>query len=114
MSEEEVHAILNLEKYALHIRRRAALSFSEQYEENLDDFVTTKQVCDMIGDYAVGKDAEDRYLLDTKGYENLFEAIKTRLYNCGLSKLAAKDMLECAWDEKKNEMVFWSKGQSTE
>jgi hypothetical protein len=46
--------------------------------------------------------------LDEKSYEKLFDAMRTRIYNSGLSKLSASGHLECAWDEEKNEMVFWS------
>lgn len=105
----EIHAIVNLEKYAAYIRRRAALSFSEDYKENLDEFVTIKQTVNIIIDHSIGKDEKGLYLLDENAHKKLFEAMRLRLYNVGLSKLAAKDMLECAWDDKKGEMVFWSK-----
>lgn len=105
----EVHAIMNLEKYAAYIRKRAALSFSEQYEENLDDFITIPQTSRMIEEHSIGKDDKNRLLIDEHANKALFEAVKVRLYNAGLSKLAAKDLLECAWDDKKGEMVFWAK-----
>lgn len=105
----EVHAIMNLEKYAAYIRRRAALSFSEDYEENLDEFITIPQTSSLIEEHSIGKDEDGRLLVDEDANKALFEAVKVRLYNAGLSKLAAKDLLECAWDDKKGEMVFWSK-----
>jgi len=109
---DEVHAIMNLERYAAYLRRRAALSYSEDYNDNLDDFVTIKQTSDMIVDHSIGKDEEGRYLIDEKSHTKLFEAVRLRLYNSGLSKLAAKDLLECAWDDKRGEMVFWAKKKS--
>ena len=106
---DEVHAIMNLDKYASYIRKRAAISFSEDYAEDLDDFVTIKQTVDMIIDHSIGKDEKGLYLIDESSHKRLFEEIRLRIYNSGLSKLAAKDMLECAWDDKKGEMVFWAK-----
>lgn len=111
MSKEEVHTIMNLEKYAAYMRRKAASSFSESYEENLDDYVSIGQVCKMIGEHSLGKDEEGRYLLGESGYDRLFEALKVRIYNCGLSKLASKNVLECAWDNESNEMIFWTPNQ---
>lgn len=108
----EVHAIMNLEKYAAYIRRRAALSFSEDHEENLDDFITIAQTSSLIEEHSVGRDEEGRLLIDEDANKKLFEAVRVMLYNAGLSKLAAKDLLECAWDEKKGEMVFWAKNKS--
>lgn len=105
----EVHAIINLDRYAAYIRRRAALSFSEDYEEDLDEFITIKQTTDLIAENSIGKDEKGLYLIDENSHKRLFEAVRLRLYNAGLSKLAAKDHLECAWDDEKGEMVFWPK-----
>jgi hypothetical protein len=107
--DKEVHAILNLDKYAAYMRRKAALSYADNYSENLDEFISINQMCQMIKEFSLGKDEEGRYLIDEKSYFELFDAIKLRLYNVGLAKLAAKDLLECGWDNKKNEMIFWSK-----
>ena len=109
---EKLYAIMNLERYALYMRRVAAKSFSESCEENLDDYITVKQTERIIAEHSMGKDDEGRHLVDADAHERLFESIKTRIYNSGLAKLAAKEILECAWDEEKNKMVFWSRGGS--
>lgn len=107
MSEGEVYSIMNLEKYAAYIRKQAANSFTKKYHEDLDQFVTIKQMCKLVEENSLGKDDKGRYLLDETGHEKLFEATRLWLYNTGLSKLAAQDLLECAWDSKLNQMVFW-------
>lgn len=106
---DEIHAIVNLDKYAAYIRKRAARSFSEDYGEDLNDFITIKQTSDMIIENSLGKDEKGLYLISESSHKKLFEQIRLRIYNAGLSKLASKDMLECAWDDKKGEMVFWAK-----
>jgi hypothetical protein len=107
---EDVFAIMNLERYALYMRKVAAMSFSANYAENLDDYITVKQAEGIIVEHSMGKDAEGRYLIDEDAHDRLFESIKTRIYNSGLAKLAAKGLVECAWDDENNEMVFWTKG----
>lgn len=107
----EVHAIMNMDKYSAYIRKRAAASISEDYSENLDEFVTIAQTSGIIVEHCIGKDEDGHYLLDENSHSKLFEAVRTRLFNCGLSKLAADGALECAWDDAKNEMVFWKPGQ---
>jgi len=107
----EVFAIMNLERYALYMRKTAAMSFSESHSENLDEYITVNQTEAIILEHSMGKDDEGRHLVDEDSHERLFEAIKNRIYNSGLSKLAAKGALECAWDNEKNEMVFWSVGK---
>jgi hypothetical protein len=113
MSKEETHVIMNLDKYAAYMRKKAATYFSDDYDDDLDEFVTIPQVRQMIAHRSSGMDDKDRYLLSETGCDELFEDLKTRLYNCGLSKLAAKGLLECAWDEENEEMVFWTRGQTT-
>lgn len=108
----DVYSIINLEKYAEYMRKRAARSISEDESENLDGFITVKQACLMIEEHSIGKDEEGKFLLDDKSHELLFEAIRTRIYNCGLSKLASEGLLECAWDSEKGDMVFWSERRS--
>lgn len=103
----EIHAIMNLDRYAAYIRKRAALSLAEDYKEDLDEFVTIRQTADMIVEHSMGQDEDGHYLINEESHSMLFESVRTRLYNCGLSKLAAGGMLECAWDDETNEMVFW-------
>jgi hypothetical protein len=111
MSEGEVYCVMNLEKYAKYMRDTAAASFAKNYTDKLDDFVTIAQVCKMIKENSIGQDEEGRELLDDKAHEEIAEALRVRIHNAGVSKLAASDHLECAWDDKKNEMVFWVKGE---
>ena len=109
MSEGEVYCIMNLDKYADFIRKRAADDLAENNGENLDEFVTTTQTIGLIRENSIGIDEQDRLMLDDKAYEELLEAVTERIYNSGLAKLASKDLIECAWDDDKNEMVFWSR-----
>jgi len=104
----EVHAILNLERYAAYVRKRVAAAMAEDYTDNLDEFLTIGQACDMVLDCSIGRDEEGRPLLDDAGHSRLFETVKTRIFNCGLSKLAANGTLDCAWDDKRKNMIFWN------
>jgi hypothetical protein len=104
----EVYSIINIEKYAEYVRKKAAMSYAENYDENLDEFITIGQVYGLIDECSIGRDEDGNYLISEEGYDDLYEAIQKRIYNCGLSKLAAAGHLECAWDEDKNEIVFWS------
>jgi hypothetical protein len=104
----EVYSVMNLDKYAAYMRKKAATAISEDDSQKLDEFITVRQAALMIEEHSIGKDEDGRLLLDDDSHERLFESIKTRIYNCGLSKLAAEGLLECAWDSEKDEMVFWA------
>lgn len=103
----EVYAITNLEGYVSQMRDAAAKSLSEEYTENLDDFITIHQMINMVKKECVGFDDEDRPLLDEDSNEKIFENTAIWIHNVGLAKLAGQNLVECAWDDKCNEMVFW-------
>ena len=110
----DTYIVNDLQMYAQSIRKNAALSFSETYNENLDDFITIPQVCNLIDSCAIGTDEEDHYIIDEDSYNITFDKIRTWIYNAGLSKLAAEDKIESAWDDENNEIIFWVKDSQVE
>lgn len=105
----KLYSIFDLEGYAKEMRNTAAKSLKEDYAENLDEYISLEQVYNIVAKESVGLDDEDRYILDEESNDRIFETIKVWIYNCGLAKLAGNDMIECAWDNECNEMVFWIK-----
>lgn len=106
---EDVYAITNLEGYISQMRDAAAKSLSDDYTENLDDFISVGQMINMIENECVGFDDHNRPLLDEESNERIFENTAIWIHNVGLAKLAAQDLVECAWDNESNDMVFWAK-----
>lgn len=111
---QEVYAIVDLDGYATQLREAAAKSLSEDSEDNLDEFITLTQIINMVKNNCVGFDDNDRPLLDEVTNEKIFEDTAVWIHNVGLAKLAAKDLVECAWDDNDNEMVFWVKEKKKE
>lgn len=110
----EVYAITDLEGYASQMRDAAAQSLTDTGDctDNLDDFISIDQMIKMVKDECLGFDDEDRPLLDEETNEKIFEDTSVWIHNVGLAKLAAQDLVECAWDNESNEMVFWAKTKS--
>ena len=108
----KLYSIFDLKGYATDMRNAAAKSLKEDYSENLDDYISLQQVYNIVAKESVGLDDEDRYILSEDSNEVIFENIKVWIYNCGLAKLAGNDMIECAWDDESNEMVFWVKNNN--
>jgi len=103
----ETYSIIDLEGYAKAMRDGAASSCEKDYTENLDDFITIKQVVGLIEKNNLGLDEEGNYLINSDIFDEVFGQIRDWLYGVGLSKLAAKGFVDCAWDDEANEMVFW-------
>jgi hypothetical protein len=104
----EVYAIVDLDGYAREMRDAAAKSLSTHCDENLDEFISLDQMINLVKTECVGFDSNDHPLLDEDSNEKIYEHTVTWIHNVGLAKLAAKGLVECAWDEKINEMVFWA------
>lgn len=107
---QEVYAISNLEGYAHQIREASAKNLSENSSnDDLNEFISIGQIINMIKNECLGFDSMDRPLLDEITNEKIFENVTVWIHNVGLAKLAAKDLVECAWDNENNEMIFWAK-----
>ena len=106
--DNEVYAITNLKGYAAEMRQAAANSLSSSNDDNLDDYISLSQMINLVKSECVGFDKNKRPLLNEDANEKIYESTVTWIHNVGLAKLAAKDLVQCAWDEKTNDMIFWA------
>lgn len=109
MSEEQLYSIVDLNGYANEIRSAAANSISDCPNDDLDDFISITQITNLVKEKCLGYDDLNRPMLNESINENIYEEISIWIHSVGLAKLAAKDLVECAWDDDSNEMVFWAK-----
>lgn len=106
---QEVYAIIDLDGYASQIREAAANSLSDSSQDNLEDFISIRQIINMVKKECLGFDDNDRPLLNEDANAKIFDDTAVWIHNVGLAKLAAQDLVECAWDNEYNDMVFWVK-----
>jgi hypothetical protein len=104
----EVYAITDLEGYAYEMRTAAAKSLSANKKDNLDDYISIHQMINLVRSECVGYDHKDRPLLNEESNEQIYEKTVIWMHNVGLAKLASKGLVECAWDNETNEMIFWA------
>ncbi len=108
--EEEVYAIVDVNGYVSQMRQAAADSISENgSSDNLDDYISIDQMIGLVKQNCLGFDDNDRPLLNEDANNEIFEQTAVWIHNVGLARLAAQDLVECAWDSKNNEMIFWAK-----
>ena len=98
-------ATRDLVAYDLHGDSR-----KKSVEENLDDFITLKQIESIVQDLSLDTDHnDDEIRINIDIYEDIIEEVSSQIYGTALAKLAADGFLESAWDENLNDMVFWVK-----
>jgi hypothetical protein len=108
--DEKLYTITDLDGYVADVRQSAAQSLSEEpTNENLDNYISLKQMTNLVRNNCVGFDNDSRPLLNEDANEKIFEETAIWIHNVGLAKLAGQDLIECAWDSELNDMVFWAK-----
>ena len=105
----DTYIINNIESYAKEIRKLAAESIKSDSKEDLDAYISINQTISLVKEKCLKITEDNQYILDEDTNEDIFESVRIRIYNVGLAKLAAKGVIECAWDNEENEMVFWTK-----
>jgi hypothetical protein len=105
----EIYAIVDLDGYVREMRDAAAKSLAEDHEENLDEFISVNQMINLVKSECIGFDDNERPMLNEDANEMIYEKTVEWIHNAGLAKLAAQGLIECAWDNNLNEMIFWSK-----
>lgn len=104
---ETSYSITDIKGFSQTIRDGAAKSIAENYNENLDEFISIGQIESLVRDKSIGTDDDGLFIITEELFDEIFEYVRETIYQVGLSKLAAKGQIECAWDEDKNEMIFW-------
>lgn len=107
---DQVYSIYDINGYVSQMREAAAKSISEDsINDDLNTYITIDQMMGLVKSNCLGYDENNNPLLNEKSNEQIYEEAAVWIHNVGLSKLSAKDLVECAWDDELNEMVFWQK-----
>jgi hypothetical protein len=111
MSLDKTYVITNLDGYANKMIQSVLEALGEKLEDiqDHDKYITLEQMKGIINENSIGFDLEHRPFLNINSSEKIFEATVVWVKNTILARLAAKDLVECAWDDEKNDWVFWYK-----
>lgn len=101
------YLIKDMKRFCKKMRRYAVAFLSQNtVKKNIRDFITLKQ-CKEIIESLCEKDDNGYCVVDEEAYVEIIETISKQIYQSALSKLAADDIIECAWDNENNKMIFW-------
>lgn len=94
-------------KFCKALRKQAAKYLSSESHSNLDEFITLDQCGQILENNCVDKDEQGRFIVNEDSYVDMLMEISKQIYQSALSKLAAENIIQCAWDNQENTMVFW-------
>lgn len=79
----------------------------ETIKQEVLELVSKEQIVAIINEQCDEYDDQQRPIIDQDIHINIIESTLTIVQNIALSQLASEGILECAWDDNLNEMVFW-------
>ena len=102
------YVITKMGKFCKAIIREAANGLSQKKQNgNINDFITIEQCKQIVESQCDIAEDTGEYTINEKSYWNIIIKVSEQIYQSALSKLAADDIIECAWDDDTNKMVFW-------
>ena len=108
--ENTIYSIADLEGFCREVRRMVAFDMQEadnkMDDKYLDEFITVKQVEGIVHEKCLGEE-DGKIYLNIETYEDIANTVGEQIFGASLSKLAAEGILEVAWDDEINDMVFW-------
>lgn len=108
---DDIYAITDLEGYANEMRDAAAKSLADPFDDDINTYISIGQMINLIKEHCVSIDDKNRPLLNEDTNEQIYESTVVWIHNIGLARLASQGFIECAWDEKDNEMIFWTNNE---
>ena len=111
--EEPSYSITEFDGFCDSLRTQVAASFCESYSENLDEYISLGQVQNLVKQKSIGRNENGEYLITAEIFDDMFDELRIWIYNVGLAKLAAKDLLEVYLDTATDEFVFTIKNPNT-
>jgi hypothetical protein len=102
----KIFKINDLEQYC-----KALIQFSSDtinpnnVEQNIDEYISLGQVISLVK--SKSKLKKGKTYISEKNHDKLLDIVTDMIYGAGLAKLAGQNIIECAWDSEKNEMIFW-------
>lgn len=98
-----MYRIVNLEDFSSELRREVLKTHG--CEEDEGRYLTDGQIASFVREKFPEEDGE--IVFDDDGLKEIVKfATGTILGSC-MSEMASKGELECAWDNEKNDMVWW-------
>jgi len=113
----ENYIITDIESYAQTVREtcfnylKYSNGPSNSVNENLDDYIKIPEIISLVTKKCELNE-NDQFVLNEEIHEDIFQDVCDWVYGIGLSKLVSDNLVECAWDDEQNCMVFWSPEKS--
>lgn len=104
--EYTFYTILDEQAFCQSLAKSVAECFDSDSTTEVFGYVTQDQMLSFVRERSYGFD-HGNMVINAKIYEDTVNDIAQSMQGKMLSKLAAEGYLNCAWDDKINDMIFW-------
>lgn len=106
--DQEYYVITDIYKFSTVMRRESLkVLYEEIKDEEIDKYITVEQCSSILK--RLSHKIDGKLYLNEDMYINMLKEISSQIHQSALSKLASQDIIECAWDDDSEQMVFWVK-----
>lgn len=109
---EDVILVTDLEVFVVSLREAVSASVAKGAiaDKDLGEYVSVGQLKSLIESYIEGVDEESGHpFMREETYLALLNEASSVFLGACLSKLAAADLVDTAWDDERGQQVFWVK-----
>lgn len=108
----EIMLIEDVDLFLVSLRGAVSLTIAKDAvdEGSLEKYLPIMQMKAILDEYVDGTDEETGLpFMLADAYPILVEDVSSAFLGVCLSKLAAADLIESAWDDERGEQIFWTK-----
>lgn len=105
-SKKRTYSITDLDGATDMLRETAFKNYTDDPNDNINDYITKGQVVAVVRQYSLGKDDDGYFIIDDDSLEKISECISNMIVGVTLSKLASSGELDVYFDNEKNDFVF--------
>lgn len=98
--------IRHLKLFTKSIRKNVVMVFPRKYSYQIDNLISLSQTEKLVKRY-IEPGYNDEFIISEANYHILCDEMKKWIYNSSLSQVASSGIIDCAWDNESNEMIFW-------
>lgn len=95
------------DKDATEILKLRYDDLNKEEKQEIDEYISLKEVTTISKSYIRFDKRNKQFIIGIDDYEELIQAITGRLVSNLMNGLVVKGQLECAFDDEKQDFIFW-------
>jgi hypothetical protein len=105
--DDKPYAVTDIRKYRSMIAKEVADLFGIKDPVEVFNFITSEQMSKIIDEGCLGHTEDGLVVVSANVHIKITNNIYNFVQSGVLAKMASDGILECAWDDQQQDMVYW-------